>query len=87
MLDKNKQNDIQYLKEIQQAYTRVFGSEDGKKVLEDLGKRCKVGTTSFNSDSHVMAFNEGTRSVYLSIQTMLNLDISKLEEENASNKG
>jgi hypothetical protein len=53
-------------------YNRVFTSEDGKKLLEDLKKRCNVHSTSFSTDPHETSFREGQRSVVLFIEATLN---------------
>ena len=61
------------LKQLELAYKQVFNSEEGKIVLEDLKKRCNFYTTShIKGDSHESAFLEGTRSVILFINNMLN---------------
>ena len=61
------------LKQLNLAYKQVFESDNGKKVLEDLEKRCSYHTTThIKGDSHESAFLEGTRSVILFIKNMLN---------------
>ena len=66
-MDKND------LKQLNIAYKQVFNSDNGKKVLEDLEKRCSYhNTTHVKGDSHEGAFLEGTRSVILFIKNMLN---------------
>ena len=61
------------LKQLTIAYKQVFESDNGKKVLEDLEKRCSYHTTThIKGDSHESAFLEGTRSVVLFIKNMLN---------------
>jgi hypothetical protein len=73
--------------DLARRYRRVFNSEDGKIILADLEKRCFGKHPSFDENPIRMAFNEGRRSVYLSIQTMLELDLKKLkEQEDASNE-
>jgi len=67
------------LKQLNIAYKQVFNSDNGKKVLEDLEKRCSYHTTThIKGDSHESAFLEGTRSVVLFIKNMLT---KKLEEK------
>jgi len=67
------------LKQLNIAYKQVFNSDNGKKVLEDLEKRCGYNmTTHIKGDSHESAFLEGTRSVVLFIKNMLT---KKLEEK------
>ena len=61
------------LKQLNLDYKQVFESDNGKKVLEDLEKRCSYHTTThIKGDSHESAFLEGTRSVVLFIKNMLN---------------
>ena len=61
------------LKQLNLVYKQVFESDNGKKVLEDLEKRCSYHTTThIKGDSHESAFLEGTRSVILFIKNMLN---------------
>ena len=61
------------LKQLNLVYKQVFESDNGKKVLEDLEKRCSYhSTTHIKGDSHESAFLEGTRSVVLFIKNMLN---------------
>jgi hypothetical protein len=61
------------LKQLQVDYQTVFKSEAGARVLDDLKKRCSFHTTThIKGDSHESAFLEGTRSVVLFINNMLN---------------
>ena len=61
------------LKQLIIAYKQVFESVHGKKVMEDLEKRCSFhSTTHLKADSHETAFIDGTRSVVLFIKNMLN---------------
>ena len=61
------------LKQLQVDYQTVFKSEAGARVLYDLKKRCSFHTTThIKGDSHESAFLEGTRSVVLFINNMLN---------------
>ncbi len=72
-MDKND------LKQLTIAYKQIFNSDNGKKVLEDLEKRCSYHTTThIKGDSHESAFLEGTRSVVLFVKNMLT---KKLEEK------
>jgi hypothetical protein len=57
------------------AYRRVFNTEDGKKVLESLGKFCNNDNTSVceqNPNALQTFFNEGKRRVFLRIQWFIN---------------
>ncbi len=78
-MDKIDKKTLKALKQIVIAYKQVFNSDNGKKVLEDLERRCSYHTTThIKGDSHESAFLEGTRSVILFIKNMLN---RKPEEE------
>ena len=61
-------------------YQQTFESHHGKRVLYDLMKKSGMMTTSFvEKDSHGTAFNEGQRSIVLSILNVLKIDLVKLE--------
>ena len=61
-----------YLKQLQNDFKTVFNSDEGKRVLADLEKRCHfLTTTNIKGDSHESAFMEGQRSVLLFIKQML----------------
>lgn len=60
------------LKELQTDFKTVFNSDEGKRVLADLEKRCHfLTTTNIKGDSHESAYMEGQRSVLLFIKQML----------------
>lgn len=66
---------------LKHAYQSVFGSMNGKAVLGDLAKRCHAFTTTFSpQSSRVTAFQEGQRSVFLHIQTILNKSEQEIRE-------
>jgi hypothetical protein len=54
-------------KDLKQSYQHLFATDDGDKVLDDLGKRFNLDQTTFSSDAMEMAFLEGQRSVMLFI--------------------
>jgi len=60
-------------------YIATFGTPEGKRVLADLERVCMYNATTFDKDSHVMAFQEGLRGVYLHITTIMTMPIEKLE--------
>ena len=61
-----------YLQELQTDYKTVFNSDEGKRVIVDLEKRCHfMTTTNIKGDSHESAYMEGQRSVLLFIKSML----------------
>ena len=73
------ENNAERLKGLREDYKKTFESEEGKKVLKDLEKVCMFNTTTFDKEALVMAFQEGLRTVYLHIKTVMTLDIEELE--------
>jgi len=69
------------MSERQQLYMRVFNTIDGEAVLKDLSIRCFDARTTYDDMPHKMSFNEGRRSVYASIISLLNRDISDIVSE------
>ena len=70
-MDHNKEIEKKF-KQLKDDYKFIFNSEEGKRVLEDLSKRCHESSTTFSKDnSHETAFLEGQRSIYLFIKAML----------------
>ena len=66
------------IKELQTNYKFIFNTDEGKKVLADLEKRCHYhSTTNVKGDSHERAYMEGQRSVILFIKSMLRKDQEK----------
>jgi|TARA_Y100000294_G_scaffold23865_1_gene20311 hypothetical protein len=61
------------LSQLIKDYKFVFASDEGKRVLSDLEKRChEFVTTHDKSNSHETAFLEGQRSVLIFIKNMVN---------------
>ena len=70
-MDPSKEFEKKF-KELKDNYKFVFNSEEGKKVLDDLSKRCHESSTTFIKDnSHETAYLEGQRSIYLFIKAMI----------------
>ena len=70
-MDHNKEAEKK-LKQLQSDYKIVFGSDEGKRILDDISIRCHERTTTFSKDnSHETAFLEGQRSILLFIKAML----------------
>ena len=60
------------IKQLQEDYKIIFKSEEGKRVLNDLSKRChEFNTTHVKGDSHESAFYEGQRSILVFIKSIL----------------
>ena len=54
-------------------YKVIFGSEEGKRVLDDLKKRSHFySTTHVKGDSHESAFYEGQRSLVVFMESLIN---------------
>ena len=49
--------------ELHQAYKRLFETDDGHKVLEDIKERARHKGTTFDPNPTVAAYNEGWRSL------------------------
>ena len=63
-------------------YKELFGSKEGEIILEDMGKRFGMTSTTFVPDSNETVFREGQRSVLLFIQGMItNKELTQQEEE------
>mgnify|MGYP001160845225 FL=1 len=67
------------VEELKAKYKRVFGTDDGKAIIKDLERRFFCEVTTFSSDPHEIAYNEGQRTVVLFFQHMLS-DISEKEK-------
>lgn len=85
MPDKIEPNDITELKEKQKCYRRVFGSDDGKRVLDDLKRYCFIKTTTYNDHAIRMALNEGLRMAFLHIDNFINLDLEEIQKLQGGN--
>ena len=61
------------LQKLIKDYKICFGTDEGKRILEDLSKRChEFVTTHAKENSHESAFLEGQRSVLIFIKNMIN---------------
>tara|TARA_B100001094_G_scaffold328289_1_gene388350 strand:+ start:1457 stop:1672 length:216 start_codon:yes stop_codon:yes gene_type:complete len=62
-------------------YKELFGKKEGEIILDDLGKRFGMTSTTFVPDSNETIFREGQRSVLLFIQGMITKkDLTQQEE-------
>lgn len=57
-VDRNK-----FLEEMKDLYERVFSTDDGKRVLQDIVVCGKLKVSCFSTDPLTMAFNEGKRDL------------------------
>ena len=70
-MEENKQWE-RMMEGLKKNYKFIFNTEEGKRVLSDLEKRCHYhATTNVKGDSHESAYMEGQRSVLLFIKNML----------------
>jgi hypothetical protein len=83
----NKQN-RKHIQEVEtqlvnasQIYKRVFNGEDGEWVLNDLAKRSFDKVTTYDFDEKKMALNEGRRSLFNYIKTMVEKEVGEVIEE------
>ena len=68
-----QQNNNKEILKLIKNYKICFSSDEGKKVISDLEKRChEFVTTHDKSNSHESAFLEGQRSVLIFIKNMFN---------------
>ena len=64
-----------------EIYKRVFGTDDGKLVLEDLADFCRMKETAFvPGDIYGTVYQEGMKNVYLHILRVLNLTDKEISE-------
>jgi|TARA_B110000503_G_scaffold19146_1_gene28506 hypothetical protein len=76
-MEENKQWE-RMMEGLKKNYKFIFNTEEGKRVLSDLEKRCHYhATTNVKGDSHESAYMEGQRSVLLFIKSMLQNDNEK----------
>lgn len=65
-------------------YKRVFGSEQGQRVLNDLIANHFVMNTTYSRGSQAeldMAFKEGQRQVVMRMMTIMNYDPEQVEKQ------
>jgi len=62
------------LEQLKAAYNFVFDTDDGRRVLADLRRRCHAHTSTFSANANETFFNEGQRQVVLFIEDMLSAD-------------
>jgi len=66
-----KKSSEKLIEQMREDYAFVFGSEAGKRVLEDLLIGCHAKRDCFDNDPYRHAFNAGKRSVGLHISSMI----------------
>lgn len=63
-----------------QAYRRLFSTDDGKLVLEDLMKSCYVKGSVVGKDPYETYYNEGARSVVLRIMQTVGITEAQIKQ-------
>ena len=67
--------------DLKKSYQHLFATDDGDKVLDDLGKRFNLDRSTFSTDAMEMAFLEGQRSVMLFILRSITEEKEKQQDE------
>jgi len=75
-------------KQIIKDYKDTFGSNEGKRVLEDLNKYTGAlrPNKPINNDALLMAYKSGQASVIIHIYAKLNRKLSEPRQERAINE-
>lgn len=75
---------IHYRKEAKRknAYRELFNTESGKEILSDLSKRYNILNTTFVAgDPCSSAFNEGARSVVMSLIKLSSITVEEINDQ------
>lgn len=75
---------LKQAKKRKQRFKNLFNSPVGKEVLTDLFKLCRVNRTDVTDNARKDAYNQGRRSVYVSIINILGQDLEKIIVESAN---
>jgi len=62
------------------AYKALFGSPDGKRVLNDLIRTCGMLNATYAGDPNEVIFREGQRAIVVRILNILKIDPSRLQK-------
>ena len=74
-------------KERKQLYDRVFGTDDGQRLLKDLAQRNHVFDVITVPEPSISAFRDGRRSVVVDIINYLNLNLRDMERLGRESNG
>ena len=79
---KKQKEELQKLQHIKDCYVRIFNTEDGKKVLDDLKENAYYNQPTFvNNDIHTTLICEGQRMLLLHILTMADKNLKLFKED------
>ena len=71
-------------KQLIMDYQGTFGTAEGKRVLEDLAKKCFEHQPTFTGEeTHRTANREGMRYVILNIRSMIDMNPNEVKQETA----
>tara|TARA_R100000781_G_scaffold101780_1_gene65284 strand:- start:397 stop:612 length:216 start_codon:yes stop_codon:yes gene_type:complete len=65
--------------QLQILYKEIFTSDSGQKVMEDLGKRFSMNTSTYTPNSDETVYREGQRSVLVFIHNFINQKLPEKE--------
>ena len=72
------------IRELALAFQKLFASENGKLVLEEISRMCKENKPTYvDMNPNGSAYHEGQRSIILGIRNMLNKTFNQPEQERA----
>lgn len=67
--------------ELRDCYRRLLNTEDGERILDDLGRRFHIDQSTYSTEPTDTAYREGQRTVVLFIKSMLREWDKQLEEQ------
>lgn len=68
-------------------YQTLFATPEGEFVLKDLRRAFGDRPSFVDGDSHLTAYNEGQRDVYLRIKKLLEMDLKEIIERGTKTNG
>ena len=79
--DRDAQRLADAYKQKAMDYQITFGTDSGKRVLEDLSRECFETRTTYADNPHKTSHNEGLRRVIIYIRSMLRRDPHEVKQE------
>ncbi len=71
-------------KELAIAFQRLFASENGNLVLDEISRMCNENKPTYvDQNPNGSAYREGQRSIILGIRSQLNKTFNQIVQENA----
>lgn len=72
--------------DLRSAYASVFHNPVGERVANDLRRFCRAEVSTFHTDPHVSAYQQGRRDVWLHINEILEMPEEELRALYTSRK-